>query len=671
MFFVILPTKFLRSTKFIGSSSLWQTRNAFSSSPSPLSQKLIPVPRSLNVQIAECMRKGLVEDASKLFDEAPNRNIVTWNSMIRGYFQNGEFELAVGLFDRMPQRDLFSYNTMIAGLMQYGDVDGAKQVFHGMQVRDVVSWNTMIVGYVHNSMIDEALCLFHQMPVRNAISWNTILSGLLHSRSFDVAECFFREMTAKDIASWTIMISGLMNQGQVSEARELFEEMPEKDIRVWNTLIAGYIENERIEMAESLFVKMPQKDSNSWNELIDGLVGAHRLNDAVRFFSEMVQRSPRSWNSILQGLVRGRFVKEAHAFFEKNPFKDIISWTNMIVGYFESGESKHALELFEMAPDRDETLWNATIFGLGENDQGEEGLKLFIKMKAEGMNPDHATFTSVMNICSILPSLDFGKQAHGRAIKVGLDCFIAVCNAVITMYSRCGSIHAAYMVFSHMPSRDTISWNSVICGFSHHGNGMESLKLFKQMKLTDVKPDRVTFIGILSACSHTGMINEGLCYFNFMMYKCFLQPTCEHYTCIVDLLGRYGFIDEAMKFIDGMNRDGVEATASMWGAVLGACRIHGNLEVGEIAGLRVLELEPGNAGAYMILAEICISGGRKSDAVRIWDSMKERGAKKQPGCSWIEVINQVHAFLSGDGSHPEFDSVYSMLHLLKKGMEMI
>ncbi|XP_058094880.1 pentatricopeptide repeat-containing protein At4g02750-like [Magnolia sinica] len=671
MFFIHRSPPYI---KIVGILSVCRTGSMFPVNSSFLRQnhagKFLPDVISLNTEIGKCMRNGLVEEAQKLFDETPHRNIVTWNSMIRGYFQNGELDQAVGLFDRMPHRDLFSYNTMIAGLLRYGDVDWAKRVFDEMPVRDVVSWNTMIVGYVHNSMTNEALSLFNEMPVRNAISWNTVMAGLLNSHSFDFVERIFKEMPVRDMASWTIMISALAGLGRIIEARKLFEEMPERDVRVWNAIVAGYIENDRIEVAESLFVKMPERDSNSWYELIDGLVGSQRLKDALRIFGEMPQKSPRSWNSILLGLIRGGLVEEAHAFFEKNPFSDIISWTNMIVGYFELGETDTACKLFEMAPHRDETLWNATIFGLGENDQGEEGLKLFIKMKAEGLAPDHATFTSVLNICSILPSSDFGTQAHGHIIKVGLGCFVAVSNAIITMYARCGSIHSAFMEFSYMPTHDTISWNSIICGFSHHGNGMESLKLFKRMRLTDIKPDQVTFIGVLSACSHTGMIDEGQYYFNFMRYKCFLQPTCEHYTCIVDLLGRYGFVEEAMKFINGMREDGIEASASVWGAMLGACRVHRNMKVGEMAGERVLEMEPWNAGAYMILAEMYMGVGRKRDAERMWVLMKERGAKKQPGCSWIEVKNRVHVFLAGDGLHPEIDRVYGMLDYLNKDMDM-
>ncbi|KAF8388289.1 hypothetical protein HHK36_026955 [Tetracentron sinense] len=626
--------------------------------------------KPLNAKITNYMRNGFVEEAWKLFDEMSHRNIITWNSMIRGYFQNGEFDQALYLYEHMPNRDLFSYNTVIAGLMQYGDIDGAREVFEQMPYRDVVTWNSMIGGCIRNCLMHEALLLFDQMPSRNVISWNLVMAGLVNNQSFELAEQLFGEMPMRDVASWTIMISGLACAGRIIEARELFEEIPVRDVRVWNTMMVGYIENGNVEIAEGLFQKMPERDLDSWNELINGLVSIQRINNAVRLFTEMPKKSPKSWNSILLGLVRSGLTVEAHTFFEKDPFKDIVSWTNMIIGYFELGEVGTAMKLFDLMPNRDETVWNATIFGLGENDHGEEGLKSFIRMKEGGPSPDKATFTSVLTICSSLPTLDFGKQSHAQIIKMGLDYFIAVSNAIITMYARCGNMHSALLGFSDMTSYDVISWNSVICGFAHHGNGMEALEMFKRMRLTDINPDQVTFVGVLSACSHAGLVEEGLYYFNFMKYKCFLQPTYEHYTCIVDLLGRCGLIDEAMRFIDQMRADGIEVSASIWGALLGACRVHRNVEVGEIAGERVLEIEPYNAGVYLILAEMYLTSRRRGDAERIWGRMKEKGVKKQPGCSWIEVNNTVNVFLAGDGSHPEFNRVCYVLDSLIMEMEM-
>ena len=590
--------------------------------------------------------------------------------MIRGYFINGRFVEAVNFFDQMPERDIFSYNTVIDGMMQCGDVDGAREVFDGMPFRDVVTWNSMVSGYIRNGMIYNAVEAFDGMLLKDVISWNLVIGGLVNCGDLDLAEEYFRRMIVRDTVSWTIMISGLASAGRVVEAFELFVNMPVRDVRAWNAMMVGYIENGQIEIAEDLFQKMPEHNFESWNELISGLVRSKRVTHAINLFMEMPQKCQKMWNSILLELVRNGLIKQVHAIMEKFPYSDVVTWTNLIVGYFGLGEVGGAIQIFELMPARDATVWNATVFGLGENDQGEEGLKLFIRMKESGPSADKATFTSVLTICSDLPTLQFGKQTHADVIKSGFNSFISVSNAMITMYARCGSMHSALLEFSSMSSHDIISWNSIICGFAHHGNGEKALEMFERMRLTDIMPNHITFVGVLSACSYAGLVDQGRYYFDFMKSKCCLQPEIEHYTCIVDLLGRFGLIDEAMNFLDQMRADGVEVPASVWGALLGACRIYKNIEVGKIAGERVLEVDPCNSGVYLILAELLLSGGKREEAEKIWAQMKENGVKKQPGCSWIEVNRSAHIFLSGDSSHPEFSRVCCVLDLIHMELEI-
>ena len=663
-----------QALKLTQNLSLKLTKTLSLTNPKSFSQRHTtttpPNLKPLNSKISSYMRNGLVEEAQKLFDKMPLRNTVTWNAMIRGYFINGRFVEAVNFFDQMPERDIFSYNTVIDGMMQCGDVDGAREVFDGMLFRDVVTWNSMVSGYIRNGMIYNAVEAFDGMLLKDVISWNLVIGGLVNCGDLDLAEEYFRRMIVRDTVSWTIMISGLASAGRVVEAFELFVNMPVRDVQAWNAMMVGYIENGQIEIAEDLFQKMPEHNFESWNELISGLVRSKRVTHAINLFMEMPQKCQKMWNSILLELVRNGLIKQVHAIMEKFPYSDVVTWTNLIVGYFGLGEVGGAIQIFELMPARDATVWNATVFGLGENDQGEEGLKLFIRMKESGPSADKATFTSVLTICSDLPTLQFGKQTHADVIKSGFNSFISVSNAMITMYARCGSMHSALLEFSSMSSHDIISWNSIICGFAHHGNGEKALEMFERMRLTDIMPNHITFVGVLSACSHAGLVDQGRYYFDFMKSKCCLQPEIEHYTCIVDLLGRFGLIDEAMNFLDQMRADGVEVPASVWGALLGACRIYKNIEVGKIAGERVLEVDPCNSGVYLILAELLLSGGKGEEAEKIWAQMKENGVKKQPGCSWIEVNRSAHIFLSGDSSHPEFSRVYCVLDLIHMELEI-
>ncbi|KAK3038669.1 hypothetical protein RJ639_028123 [Escallonia herrerae] len=338
----------------------------------------------------------------------------------------------------------------------------------------------MIAGYVRNDFLNDALRVFDEMPEKDVVSWNLVIAALVNIQELDFAEQLFRQMATRDVASWTIVMSGLVGAGRIVEARICFDDMPIRDVQAWNTMISGYIKNRHVEVAEGLFHKMPEKDWNSWNEMI----------------------------------IRNGLVTEAHAFLEKTPFRDVVSQTNMIIGYFDIGEIGNAAKLFKFMQIRDTTAWNATIGGLGENDHGEDGLKLFIRMKGEGLPLDEATFTSILTICANFPSLDLGKQTHGQVIKMGINCFTSVCNAMLTI--------------------------------------------------------------------HAGLVVEGKYYFDFMKHDYQIKPASEHYTCIVDLLGKFGFIAEAVSVLDQMEADGVEVPASVLGALFGACRIHKNFEVVDV-----------------------------------------------------------------------------------------
>ncbi|KAK6161196.1 hypothetical protein DH2020_004577 [Rehmannia glutinosa] len=585
--------------------------------------------KPFNSKLSSYMKNGLVEQAQELFDQMPHRSTVTYNVMMRGYFQNGFFEKAVSLYNNMPSRDTFSYNTMIFGLMRFGYVEGAEHVFESMDCRDIVTWNSLISGYVDNELVGDAMRVFNAMPVKDVVSWNLIIAGLVRVREFDKAEELFREMNTRDVASWTIMMKAFLNSGQINEARKIFDDMPVKDIQAWNTMISGYVQNKFVEIAEGLFHKMPERDFSSWSLMIDGF----------------------SWNSIILGFVKNGLVREAHAILGKTPYSGIVSWTNIMVGYSNMGEVENAMKVFRLMPDRDTTVWNVAIFGLGENDHFEDGIKLFIEMKEDGASLDEATFTSFLTICSNLPSLNLGKQIHAETIKVGIDCFIAVGNAFVTMYFRCGNMDSALLQFNSMVSHDIISWNSIICGLAHHGHGEKAIEMFEKMRLSSVTPNQITFVGVLSACSHAGLVKQGKHYFNVMQNDYSLQLTNEHYTCMVDLLGKFGLIDEAMNLMNQMN---IEVHASVWGALLGACRVHKNVLVAEIAGEKILDLEPSNSGVYMILAEMYLANGMREKAYRMWNRMKEKGVKKQPGCSWIESSVGGKVFLAGDKTHPEF-----------------
>ncbi|XP_071713614.1 pentatricopeptide repeat-containing protein At2g03880, mitochondrial-like [Rutidosis leptorrhynchoides] len=438
-----------------------------------------------------------------------------------------------------------------------------------------------------------------------------------------------------------------------------------------NSKISTLMRNGFVAEAQKVFAKMPERNTVTWNAMISGYFRNGNIIKALQLFDEMPERDIFSYNTMISGLTRNGLIRECHAIIEKSPFRDIVSQTNLIIGYFSIGEVVNAVKLFDLMPTYDTTVFNVMIFGLGENDHSEDGMKLFIRMKKGNLPLDESTYTSVQTICSNLASLDLGKQTHALVIKSGINCFIPVSNAMLTMYARCGGLDFALLEFFSMSNHDIISWNSIICGLAYHGHGEKALEMFKRMTLTKVKPNHITFVGVLSACSHTGLVEEGKYYFNIMQYEHLIKPTSEHCTCIIDLFSRFGLIHEAVGILKNMIADGTEVSASVWGALLGACRLHKEYEVGKLVGERMLELEPSNTGAYMILKDMYLQSGNKKEAANVLVRMKEKAVKKQPGCSWTEVNNGGHVFVAGESSHPRFQNIVFHLDLIYKEMDVV
>lgn len=327
---------------------------------------------------------------------------------------------------------------------------------------------------------------------------------------------------------------------------------------------------------------------------------------------------------------KGRSVDNARRVFNKMSEQNVVSWTAMIAGYVQNGYANEALEAF-------------------------------CQMQVAGVKPNLVTLTSVLPVCDQLAALRLGEQFHNHIIKNEFQSDAFVASALIDMYTKCGSVEDAWQVFDKISKRDVALWNSMIVGYGMHGYGKEALGLFDRMQLEGVKPDHVTFIHILSSCSHSGLLDEGLQCFDCMSRYYHISPKVHHYACVVDLLGRKGCLVEAYDFIMNMplQPDGV-----VWGALLTACRIHHNVEIGELAAERLFVLEPDNCGNYVIMSNIYADAGRWDDVKNVRMMMKHRGFKKRPGCSWIEVNNTAHAFLVGDTTHPQSVEIFAMLDSL-------
>lgn len=355
--------------------------------------------------------------------------------------------------------------------------------------------------------------------------------------------------------------------------------------------------------------------------------------------------------------------KKVHSHIIKTVCEcDVFLLNNLITMYVKCRSLKNARKVFDKMPERNDVSWNAIIAGSAQNGNGEEALNIFCDMQRAGWKPSNFTFGSVIKACAGLEALEQGRQIHAYTINTGFVWDAYVESSLVDMYAKCGSIEDAHQLFGKMDERDVVSWTLMIAGYAQNGQGTEAVQLFEQMRLEGIKPNHITFICVLAACSHSGLVDAGLCYFDSMSRHYNITPRPDHYACMIDLLGRAGLLDEAKKFINNMP---YEPDISIWRALLAACRIHGNVELGKRAAECLFELEPQNAATYVQLSSIYAAAGQWEEAAKLRKLIKDRGVKKKPGCSWIEVNNRVHAFVIEDRSHPQTEKIYETLEKLE------
>lgn len=562
-----------------------------------------------------------------MFDEMPQRDIVSWNIMITGCLRNRDLGYARYLFDKMPERDVVTWNAMLSGCAQNGYVNAAREIFDEMPNKNSISWNGILAAYVLNGRIEEGRRLFESKLDWETVSWNCLMGGYVKRHKLADARNLFNQMAEKDVVSWNTMISGYAQNGQLSEARRLFDESLVRDTFTWTAMVSGYVQNGMLDEARKFFDQMPEKNEVSWNAMISGYVQSKRLDSARELFEMM-------------------------------PCQNVSSWNTMITGYAQTGDIAHARYLFDTMPRRDSISWASIIAGYAQGGLSEEALNMFVEMRRAGEIFNRSSFTSTLTACADIAALELGMQVHGLLIKAGLHAGSYVGNALLAMYCKCGSIKEAYDSFDEIVEKDVISWNTMISGYARHGFGKEALEVFALMKEAGIKPDEITMVGVLSACSHTGLVDFGREYFDSMNRDYGIIANSQHYTCMIDLFGRAGRLDEAQDLMRNMP---FEPDAATWGALLGASRIHGNAELGEKAAKIIFEMEPENPGMYVLLSNLYASSGRWEDVGQMRLKMRDRGVKKTPGHSWVEVQSKIHIFTAGDCLHPEKERIYAFL----------
>ncbi|KAM0924942.1 hypothetical protein ACQ4PT_004529 [Festuca glaucescens] len=560
---------------------------------------------------------GRVVDARRLFDGMSGRTVFSWNALIGAYLSSGSAGEALGVYQAMresatlgavPDGCTLASVHKACGVAADGrcgcEVHGLA-VKNGLDVSTLVA-NALIAMYARCNMLDSAVRVFEWLhDGRDVTSWNSLISGCLQNGMFLKALDLFRGMQRAGLSMNSYTTVGMLQVcaelAQLNLGREVHAALLKcgsEYIIQCNALLVMYARCGRVVSARRVFREIDEKDYISWNSMLSCYIQNGLYVEAVKFLGEMLE------------------VEE----------KDIVTWTSMINSYTNNG------------------LLN-------------EAVALFAEMQTD-IQPDSVALVSIIGAIADLSSLAKGKEVHGFLIRNNFRMEGAMVSSLVDMYSGCGSMSNALRLFDGTKCKDVVLWTAIINAAGMHGHGKQALDLFKRMLETGVAPDQVSFLALLYACSHSKLVDEGKCYLDMMRSIYRLEPWQEHYACVVDLLGHSGQTEDAYEFIKSMP---LEPKSVVWCALLGACRVHRNHKLAVVAANKLLELEPDNPGNYVLVSNVYAEMGKWNSAKEVRARISERGLRKDPACSWIEMGNKVHTFTARDHSHRDAERIHLKL----------
>nr|XP_043620075.1 putative pentatricopeptide repeat-containing protein At5g09950 [Erigeron canadensis] len=646
-------------------------------------------------------RAGLITTAKKIFESMDVKNVVSMHGLMVGLARQKRGEEAVEVY--MGMKDLVrltsdSYVILLSTFSEFFSVEEGRRKgreVHGYVIRNglidsnVAIGNSLINMYAKCGSVMNAASAFKAMINKDEVSWNSIITGFDQNGYFRDSIMMFHAMKRNQLkpANFTLIsaLNSCAGLGWLRSGEQIHCEGVklglDTDVSVSNSLIDFYSETGWINNCKKVFSSMLEYDQVSWNSIIGAFSDSDNLvPEAVEYFMKMMrggwQPNLITFVNILgavSSLSASELVRQIHGLTLKYRVADDKAIENAILKcYGKCGHMDDCEKVFSTMDGRkDETSWNSMISGYIHNELLNKAMDLVSVMLTNGQRLDRYTLATVLSACASVATLERGMEVHACGIRAYLDSDVVVGSALVDMYSKCGRIDYASRFFTSMPVKNVYSWNSMISGYARHGHGDESLKIFKKMKLEGQLPDHVTFIGVLSACSHMGLVDQGFEHFNDMSKVYGLNPKMEHFSCMVDILGRAGEFD---KMEDFLNKMPMNPSMLIWRTVLGACcRASGErtTDLGRRAGSKLLELDPDNAVNYVLLSNMYAAKGNWEDMKKTRFLMKRAAVKKEAGCSWVTMKDGVHVFVASDKSHPDTDAIYKKLkELLGRMREM-
>ncbi|GMN59256.1 hypothetical protein TIFTF001_028335 [Ficus carica] len=634
---------------------------------------------------------GSLADARNVFDQFSQPKTILCNTMIRGYLRNERYSETLGLFrimgssgleidsytchfalkacsslsdyemgmevvkvaaDKEMEREKILGTAIICFLVKFGKIDNARGLFDRMTERDVVSWNSIIGGYVQASQFSEAFDVYFRM--RNSgitpspITIVSLIQSCITSGDLELGKCVhgcaIGMGMGNDILVLTSLVNMYSNMGEIVSAFWVFNTMPMRNLVSWNAMISGCVQNGFVLESFALFNRLLRSgggfDSRTMVSLIQGCSRIADLDNGKILHCCIFRRG-----------------------FELNP---ILS-TALVDLYSKCGAVKQASFVFERMKKRNVITWTAMLVGLAQNGYADEAVKCFFQMQEEGVVGNSVTLVSLVHSCAHSGCLRKGRSVHAHLIRCGHAFDVVNRTSLIDMYAKCGKIDSAELIFNKGSAcEDVVIWNSMITAYGIHGLGKQAVSVYGRMMEEEIEPNETSFLSLLTACSHSGLVEDGIRLFHSMEKDHKITPAKKHYACIVDLLSRAGRFQEAEALIKQMP---FEPGCSILEALLNGCRTHKNIELGIKTADRLLCLDSMNPGIYVVLSNI-YAQARRWDAVNYVRSlMRARGLKKTPGYSSIELENQVYTFFAGDDSHPKWAEIYQYLENLRLEVE--
>ncbi|KAM7480394.1 hypothetical protein LguiA_028607 [Lonicera macranthoides] len=641
-----------------------------------------------NALLSMFVRLNNLGDAWYVFGKMEERDVFSWNVLVGGYAKGGYFDEALNLYHRMLwvgiRPDVYTFPCVLRTCGGVPDLARGREV-HVHVLRfgyesDIDVVNALITMYAKCGDLYSAHLMFDKMPKRDRISWNAMIAGYFENEGYLEGLRLFgamRELSIDpNLLTMTSVISAceLLGDERLGSAMQGYVAKTEfgVDVSVDNSLIQLYSSVGNWKEAEKIFTRMESKDVVSWTAMISGYENNGLPDKAIETYKMMdldrVMPDEITIASVLSACASLGLLDmgiELHELSKTRGFISYVIVANTLIDlYSKCGCVDKALEIFHQIPNKNVFSWTSIIFGLRINNRIFEALILFRQMKLS-VNPNSVTLISAVSACARVGAFKSGKEIHAHALRTGVGFHGFVPNSILDMYIRCGRMESAWNQFNTQ-KKDRASWNILLTGYAQRGQGELAVELFDRMSKSGVKPDEITFISLLCACSRSGMVTEGLEYFNIMTSKYSITPNLKHYACVVDLLGRSGHLEDAYEFIVKIP---VEPDAAIWGALLNSCRIYRQVELGEFAAQRIFERDSGTVGYYDMLCNLYAENGKWDEVSRVRKMMRERGLAVDPGCSWVEVKGKVHAFLSGDDFHPQTKEISAVLEGLYEKMK--